>query len=105
MFHVFQATESFLDAGGLLMCDVASFCNKSSVELRSKVTTMKYIKSHSKVPVPEVYGYCAEEINPVGAMCILMALAKGKLLDFIPKFPEHVKDHVYSQVARLMLEL
>jgi len=82
-----------------------SYSYKSGVELRSEVTTMKYVKSHSKVPVPEVYGYCAEENNPVGAMYILMAPAKGKLLDFIPKFPDHVKDHVYSQVASFMLEL
>ena len=58
---------------------------------------MKYVMAHLDIPVPEVYGYCAEENNPVGAMYIFMAPAYGNFLHFMPRIPEEFRHHVYCQ--------
>jgi Phosphotransferase enzyme family len=78
---------------------------KSKAELLSEVATMKYVKSHTNIPVPEVYGFCAEENNAVGAMYVFMSGATGQLLDLLPKIPDQFKHSVYSQYATIILEL
>ena len=78
---------------------------KSKAELLSEVATMQYVKSYTTIPVPEVYGFCAEENNPVGAVYVFMAGWTGVRLDLLPKIPDQFKHSVYSQYAQIILEL
>ncbi|KAM5439426.1 hypothetical protein MferCBS31731_004522 [Microsporum ferrugineum] len=43
----------------------------------SEVATLKYVKQHTNVPVPEVYTWCSNPVNPVGAEYIIMEKAAG----------------------------
>ena len=45
----------------------------------SEVATMDLVRSHG-APAPQIYGYCTNADNPVGAEYILMERAKGKSL-------------------------
>ncbi|RJE17989.1 hypothetical protein PHISCL_09669 [Aspergillus sclerotialis] len=45
--------------------------------LSSEAATLRYLKSHSDIPVPEVYDYCASSDNDVGVPFILMSEAPG----------------------------
>ena len=78
---------------------------KSKAELLSKVATMKYVKSHTSISVPEVYGFCAEENNPVGVVYVFMAGRTREPLDLLLKIPDQFKHSVYSQYAVIILKL
>ncbi|KAF3484010.1 uncharacterized protein GIQ15_03334 [Arthroderma uncinatum] len=43
----------------------------------SEVAVLKYVKQHTSVPVPEVYAWCSDPANPVGAEYIIMEKAAG----------------------------
>ncbi|KAK2807855.1 hypothetical protein FQN50_005244 [Emmonsiellopsis sp. PD_5] len=45
--------------------------------LASEAATLKYIKSHSAIPVPEVYAYSCSRDNDIGVPYILMSKASG----------------------------
>ncbi|KAG5301146.1 RNase H domain-containing protein [Histoplasma ohiense] len=45
--------------------------------LASEVATLKYISSHSTIPVPEVYAYSDSKDNTIGVPYILMSKASG----------------------------
>ncbi|EAW13452.1 uncharacterized protein ACLA_054990 [Aspergillus clavatus NRRL 1] len=45
--------------------------------LSSEAATLRYLKSHSDIPVPEVYDYCASSNNDIGVPYILMSKAPG----------------------------
>jgi hypothetical protein len=85
--------------------DIKEHSHKSDAELLSEVVTMEYVRSHTSIPVPEVYGFCADKENPVGAMYVFMAGKTGELLHILPKIPDQFKDYVYTQYATIILEL
>jgi hypothetical protein len=66
---------------------------------------MKYVKSHTSILVPEVYGFCADKENPVGAIYVFMAGRTSERLHILPKIPDQFKDYVYTQYATIILEL
>ncbi|GKZ34583.1 hypothetical protein AbraIFM66950_004897 [Aspergillus brasiliensis] len=43
----------------------------------SEVATLKFLRSHLSIPVPEVYAWCSDTTNPVGAEYILMEKVHG----------------------------
>ncbi|KAM5485306.1 hypothetical protein MaudMau93_005459 [Microsporum audouinii] len=43
----------------------------------SEVAILKYVKQHTNVPAPEVYAWCSDPANPVGAEYIIMEKAAG----------------------------
>ncbi|KAK6832204.1 hypothetical protein RU639_002797 [Aspergillus parasiticus] len=45
--------------------------------LASEAATLRYLKAHSDIPVPEVYGYCASSDNDIGVPYIFMSEATG----------------------------
>ncbi|KAF2271256.1 uncharacterized protein EI97DRAFT_497351 [Westerdykella ornata] len=48
--------------------------------LASEAATLKYIKKHSSIPVPEVFYYSCTKSNEVGVPFILMSKAPGSVL-------------------------
>ncbi|KAE8149431.1 kinase-like domain-containing protein [Aspergillus avenaceus] len=48
--------------------------------LASEAATLRYLKAHSDVPVPEVYDYCASSENDIGIPFIIMSEASGRPL-------------------------
>src|SRR5271170_4815505 len=53
----------------------------SVVEMKSEIATINFVKSHSTIPVPEVYGYNlhgAGPLNGVGAPYILFQALPGR---------------------------
>ncbi|CAG8131272.1 unnamed protein product [Penicillium nalgiovense] len=49
----------------------------ASEVLMSEVATMKYLRGMSKIPVPEVFSYCATDQNDINVPYILMSKASG----------------------------
>ncbi|KAL2858435.1 kinase-like domain-containing protein [Aspergillus pseudoustus] len=49
----------------------------ASEVLMSEVSTMKYLRETSKIPVPEVFAYCATDQNDIKVPYILMSKASG----------------------------
>ncbi|GFN11013.1 hypothetical protein AtubIFM56815_008580 [Aspergillus tubingensis] len=45
--------------------------------LASEAATLRYLKTHSDIPVPEVYDYCASSDNDIKVPFILMSQAPG----------------------------
>ncbi|KAJ5927766.1 Aminoglycoside phosphotransferase [Penicillium verhagenii] len=45
--------------------------------LVSEAATLRYLKAHSDIPVPEVYDYCASSDNAIGVPFIFMSEAPG----------------------------
>ncbi|KAL8676415.1 MAG: hypothetical protein Q9224_007289, partial [Gallowayella concinna] len=56
--------------------------------LASEAATLRYIKSHSTIPVPEVYSYQTSADNDVGVPYILMSKAGGAPLHHAWQYPE-----------------
>ncbi|KAJ5491957.1 Aminoglycoside phosphotransferase [Penicillium expansum] len=48
--------------------------------LASEAATLRYLRAHSDIPVPEVYDYCASSDNDIGIPFILMSEAPGRPL-------------------------
>ncbi|KAJ6109131.1 Aminoglycoside phosphotransferase [Penicillium sp. IBT 16267x] len=45
--------------------------------LASEAATLRYLRAHSNIPVPEVYDYCASSDNAIGIPFIFMSEAPG----------------------------
>jgi hypothetical protein len=73
--------------------------------MESEIVTMDYIRKHTSIPVPEVYGFNLYSENPVGAEYVLMEALPGRLLVGLPQIPNEVKPKVYAQVVDIMLQL
>ncbi|KAE8352423.1 kinase-like domain-containing protein [Aspergillus coremiiformis] len=48
--------------------------------LASEAATLRYLRAHSDIPVPDVYHYCASAHNEIGIPFILMSEAPGRPL-------------------------
>jgi hypothetical protein len=76
--------------------------------LESEVTTMRFLREKTNLPVPAVYGYDSQFDNEVGLPYILLEAMPGKRLrgpgraDFIP---DQHKRKVYGQIADILVEL
>ncbi|KAJ5987968.1 hypothetical protein N7481_003178 [Penicillium waksmanii] len=53
--------------------------------LASEAATLRYLKAHSDIPVPEVYDYCASSDNDIGVPFIFMSEAPGRPLSKVWK--------------------
>ena len=74
--------------------------------LRSKVATMVFPRTQTRVPVPEVFDWAAESDpeNEVGTGYILMEKREGKPLDW-QQLTEEQEEKVVQQLADALLEL
>ena len=73
--------------------------------LQSEVATLQFLKQHSRIPVPDVYGYSVDKNNGFGSPYLFMEALPGRILHLLPVIDDDVKPHVYQQVAQVMLEL
>ncbi|KAL8796595.1 MAG: hypothetical protein Q9182_007325 [Xanthomendoza sp. 2 TL-2023] len=71
--------------------------------LASEAATLKYIKRHSTIPVPEVFSYQASADNDVGIPYILMSKAKGSPLHHAWQYPESLGTE--EQRAKVLFQL
>jgi hypothetical protein len=71
--------------------------------LESEIATIAFVKQHSSIPVPEIFGYNLDENNDFGAPCIYMEALPGRTLHLLPLIDDTPKTHVYRQVAQVML--
>ncbi|KAK7991531.1 hypothetical protein PG988_000325 [Apiospora saccharicola] len=63
---------------------------ESALQVRSEVSAMRLIKLRTQVPVPEVFGFKADDDNPVGAAFILMEYIPGNVAtDADGGYPSH----------------
>lgn len=84
----------------------ARFNGKGVEELRSEVTTVKFICQNSSLLIPRIHGYDFDHTNTVGAPYVLMDAVPGVISNrILPDIPEVAKPHVYRQLARVMVEL
>ena len=82
--------------------------NISVVEMKSEIATINFVKSHSTIPVPEVYGYNLHDAGPlnrVGRPYILFQALPGRMIHTLPLIKDDVKTHVYRQVTSIILQL
>jgi Phosphotransferase enzyme family len=79
--------------------------DESRVQLiRSEFYSMKYIKHHTKIPIPEVFDFndaYGLENNPVGVPYIMMKALDGRAIigKFEEVIPRECQDKVLSQLA------
>jgi Phosphotransferase enzyme family len=73
----------------------------------SEVTTMKYIRAHTTILIPEVYGFDASG-RKAGSPYILMQAMPGHRIgcgNFGDPIPKRYKQRVYAQFAQIIGEL
>lgn len=74
--------------------------------MESEVATMRYVRQHTTIPVPEVYAFDTTSTNPARSPYILMECIHGwrtplKLQDL----PDSVLQHILDQLAHVLVQL
>jgi len=74
--------------------------------MESEVATMRYVRQHTTIPVPEVYAFDTTSMNPARSPYILMECIHGwrtplKLQDL----PDAVLQHILDQLADVLVQL
>ncbi|TPX26103.1 hypothetical protein DIZ76_011562 [Coccidioides immitis] len=64
--------RSPLNENGAILCP-----QTNSMLLESEAVTIKYIRAHSSIPVPEIFAYSCSKENEIGIPYILMSKAPG----------------------------
>jgi aminoglycoside phosphotransferase (APT) family kinase protein len=83
----------------------SSGVNSGPEEMESEIATMNFVRQHSTIPVPEIYGYDLDKTNAVGAPYILMSALPGRIVVQLPLVEKNFRAHVYRQVASIMIQL
>ena len=78
--------------------------------MKSEVVTMRYVKAHTTIPVPEVYDFNTEDstaMNPIGYPCILMEPIEGRILQgtFGTSVPKRSQEQVLDMIANYIIQL
>jgi hypothetical protein len=78
--------------------------------LKSEVDTMRYVKSRTTIPIPEVYDYNVNRgsgLNAIGNPYILMSAINGQVLPgpFRESVPEIHQDKILSDIASYLIQL
>lgn len=72
----------------------------------SEVATMRFVRSHTSIPVPEVFAYQSTRDSPIRFEWILMEKMPGKPLgDVFTKIPWEAKVKIVRQLAQYQAEL
>lgn len=74
----------------------------------TEVTTLRFLKEKTNIPVPMVFAFDAHYHNKVGQPYMMMEAMPGKRLWGGPQtdyIPDQYKDKVYQQFADMMLQL
>ncbi|PYI03526.1 hypothetical protein BO78DRAFT_463224 [Aspergillus sclerotiicarbonarius CBS 121057] len=81
--------------------------------LASEAATLRYLRAHSDIPVPEVYDYCASSDNEIGIPFLFMSEAPGQPLSKVwrpagspqPSLKTSSKAQVLSQLGDITWKL
>ncbi|KAJ7465059.1 hypothetical protein FB451DRAFT_1041559, partial [Mycena latifolia] len=57
---------------------------RSDISLESEVATMVYVRQHTTIPVPTVYGYCPTRNNLLGQPFSIVSFAEGSDMNGVP---------------------
>ncbi|KAJ6498725.1 hypothetical protein DFH09DRAFT_872575, partial [Mycena vulgaris] len=57
---------------------------RSDISLESEVATMVYVRQHTTIPVPTVYGYCPTRENIIGQPFSIVSFTDGLDMGGIP---------------------
>ncbi|KAF2246629.1 hypothetical protein BU26DRAFT_50382 [Trematosphaeria pertusa] len=73
----------------------SAWTDSDAFNLRNEVYSMKYIRRHTKVPVPEIYGWDNTLDNVIGAPYVIMAVVDGMPAYelWIPTNPDGTKNY------------
>ncbi len=76
-------------------------------DLVSEVTTMRLVAKRTSIPVPEVYGFDADDDNPFGFPYMLMNALPGRPLriPFVGSVPREFHPKIASQMAGYVKQL
>ncbi|KLO11828.1 hypothetical protein SCHPADRAFT_905694 [Schizopora paradoxa] len=76
------------------------------LKTESEVATLRYLRAHTSVPVPEVYWYDANPYNRLGGEYIVMEKAKGvPLRKVYHSLPHKTLTRFLADLARLVIEV
>jgi Phosphotransferase enzyme family len=77
--------------------------------MESEVATMNYVKQHTAIPIPTLYGYDCSYCNPLGCPYLLMEHIKGRplpdVIDEIGGMTDAQIFKVHAQMANVSLQL
>jgi isoamyl acetate esterase len=74
-------------------------------EAYSECITMDYIRNKTSIPVPRIYELDPNSENDVGARYMFMDEIQGHPIEPVPTIPMAKVEHVYSQIADIVLQL
>lgn len=83
-------------------------CREDLINTDSEVATMLYLAQHTSLPVPKVYGYKYDSMNPLGVPYIFLQFIEGETLFWRMKDPRTTDEHrqcIVSQIAQFLGEL
>jgi aminoglycoside phosphotransferase (APT) family kinase protein len=88
----------------------AEYDDVQQAVLKSEIDTMRYVKAHTSIPVPEVYDYNVNrvsEFNAIGNPYIIMSAIHGQVLpgNFRESVPEVHQDKILSDIASYLIQL
>ena len=74
--------------------------------MESEVATMKYVRQHTSIPVPEVYAYDTTSTNPAKSPYILMECIHGWRTPLkLQELPDNVLRNIIDQLANVLFQL
>lgn len=85
-----------------------SVSEESSVlMLESSVTTARYLRLHSQIPIPNIHFFDSSRQNPIGAAFIVMDFIDGIPIPYSEVDPENSQqlDKIYDQACHIAYEL
>jgi len=93
------------DDGSFSIQTKAEFWSDEQAEaMKSEVYTMIYIRDHSDIPVPEIFGFDANTDNPIGAPYIFMECVQGNsIMDLSREVPEQNMDKLLGAIAKFQV--
>ncbi|KAE9406887.1 hypothetical protein BT96DRAFT_851231 [Gymnopus androsaceus JB14] len=78
----------------------------SPCKMQSEIATMCFLKTHSKIPVPSVYGYDADVDGRVGGKWMVMEYVDGQNVDQIwSTLTAHQREQLALSLANIWAEL
>ena len=75
--------------------------------LESSVTTARYLRLHSQIPIPNIHFFDSSRQNPIGAAFIVMDFIDGIPIPYSEVDPENSQqlDKIYDQACHIAYEL
>ena len=79
-----------------LRIDPTGVVRHTSIHMRNEIAALKFVKHHSRIPVPEVHGFNLGENNKIGVPYVFMSALPGSILRPLPRVDIEHKPYVYQ---------